>query len=747
MRPKTLFAKSADKNGVKLTLFEHTRDVFTCGERLLDLTGRAQLLALGLDPRRWAERFRRELLMCTIVHDTGKSTSCFQPLLETPGFVAQPIRHEAVSYWIARRPEMRSWLHKVIGDPTAVELLLWAVAGHHRKFPPDRAVAEPMEVYLGHDDFRATLEWGAERLGFPKPPRMEDATIRFTPARVSVIRELEDAHVEAENLFRAIKRDRPEEARYLAGLKACLIAADVAGSIRRHGTQTMVAWMGEAFENVPSVEDLDGVVKYKLGSKKLHGFQEDVGTATERVVFVRAGCGSGKTLAAYHWAARAAARLGRDLRVFFCYPTTGTASEGYRDYLKDVDLPTGLIHGRAEVDMRLLGLGDDDEGEPGRAAIDSAGALDHWSTPLVSCTVDTVLGLLQNNRRGVYLWPSVAGAAVVFDEIHSYDDDLFAALLRFLKEMRGIPCLLMTASLPKGRLQRVKDALAEIKEPLGIIPGPEEHETIKRYKRAFDDPQQRIEETLARGGKVLWVVNTVDEAMRLYDETMRLYECGRTSGVKPLIYHSRFRYRDRVERHRAVIDAFGKAGPAIAFCTQVAELSLDLNADLLITQLAPIPALIQRLGRLNRRAKDDDPWPFIVHRLDSVSTAPYEPEELEEADAWLKSLGSGGLSQRNLVESWSSRPEAAWKPVACAWLDGGFATRPGPLRQGSPGIEIILREDVEAVRSGTKPEEVRIPMLTPRDRDWHNWDELAFCKVPPPGRVDYDPTRGARWTR
>ena len=181
--------------------------------------------------------------------------------------------------------------------------------------------------------------------------------------------------------------------------------------------------------------------------------------------------------------------------------------------------------------MRLLGLGDDDqpdriksgtgEDEPGRAPCDSGGALDHWSTPLVSCTVDTVLGLVQNNRRGVYLWPSVAGSAIVFDEIHSYDDGLFAALLRFLKEMRGIPCLLMTASLPEGRLQRLKDALAEINERLGTIEGPESHETIKRYRRESDDRRQRIEATLSAGGKVLWVVNTVDQAMTLSRSTRR----------------------------------------------------------------------------------------------------------------------------------------------------------------------------------------------------------------------------------
>ena len=114
------------------------------------------------------------------------------------------------------------------------------------------------------------------------------------------------------------------------------------------------------------------------------------------------------------------------------------------------------------------------------AAVDLSGALDHWSTPLVSCTVDTVLGLVQNNRRGIYLWPSVAGAAVVFDEIHSYDDDLFGALLRFLRDVRGIPCLLMTASLPDWRLQRIKDELSGVGEIIGTVLVRNRHEAIRR---------------------------------------------------------------------------------------------------------------------------------------------------------------------------------------------------------------------------------------------------------------------------
>ncbi len=749
MRPSTLLAKSARCGAAEVTLLEHTSDVMEAARALLKMTGEAQLRAFGLDIGIWLGRFARDLLVAVLLHDLGKSNSCFQAMIRDPhGGVRQPIRHEAVSYWIARLPVVREWIDTCVGDRLAVYSVLWAIAGHHRKFPPDPCRAEEMAVYLGHDDFRRTLEWGAQQINLPAPPILVDSSIRFTPARASVALQFQDEAAESAEQFEAMRNECPDWRNYVALLKACLIGSDVAGSIRRRGNQTMVEWIEQAFRSVPTIQQLDSIVTTKLGGNALRGFQEEMGRSPRRVVFVRAGCGSGKTAGAYRWAARTAERLGRNLRVYFCYPTTGTASEGYRDYLKDVDVDAALIHGRAEVDMELLGLGDDEGQEtqaaassdsgPGRSAAVTAGALEHWSTPLVSCTVDTVLGLLQNNRRGVYLWPSLAGSAFVFDEIHAYDDRLFAALLRFLRELRGIPCLLMTASLPQPRCRQLVETLRSLGEEMDVIPGPEKHETIKRYRRLRpEQPWVSVCQTLLRSGKVLWVVNTVDEAIRLAD-------CNEARPFEPMVYHSRFRYMDRVERHKDVIGAFKGPGPVLAFCTQVAEMSLDISADLLVTQLAPIPALIQRLGRLNRRATGDDPWPFIVTYRDSPS--PYEQAELEDADRWLDTLGDAALSQRDLASSWTDPENTETADYPCLWLDGGFKSLPGPLRDSTPGIEIIMAEDEPDVRSGrSRPELVRIPMTMPRSRDWREWPEIAFCKVPPAGFVDYDPRRGARW--
>ncbi len=123
---------------------------------------------------------------------------------------------------------------------------------------------------------------------------------------------------------------------------------------------------------------------------------------------------------------------------------------------------------------------------------------------------------------------------------------------------------------------------------------------------------------------MLWVVNTVDEAVELYHRVREW------SDWPVVAYHARFRYADRVRKHKAVIHAFekGNRGPFLAITTQVCEVSLDLSADLLVTDLAPVPAMIQRLGRLNRFVSPEAPGsPRSALVLTPPHGRPYEQIE------------------------------------------------------------------------------------------------------------------------
>src|SRR4029077_19764152 len=95
-------------------------------------------------------------------------------------------------------------------------------------------------------------------------------------------------------------------------------------------------------------------------------FQSAVAHSQTAVTSVKAGCGSGKTLAAYMWAAKNHPTR----RLYFCYPTTGTATEGFKDYLLQPEVKADLFHSRREVDFEIiLSTGRDGKNAEAEAAI------------------------------------------------------------------------------------------------------------------------------------------------------------------------------------------------------------------------------------------------------------------------------------------------------------------------------------------------------------------------------------------
>ena len=300
----------------------------------------------------------------------------------------------------------------------------------------------------------------------------------------------------------------------------------------------------------------------------------------------------------------------------------------------------------------------------------------------------------------------------------------------------------MTASLPKAREIALRTLLKDHRNiELGPLAGPKDLEEMPRYKQAVladNDPVPLIRGTLERSGKVLWVCNTVSRVMDAAD---------RSSNFNPLIYHSRFKYEDRVRRHKAVIDAYDDAGPTLAICSQVAEMSLDLSADLLVTDLAPVPALIQRLGRLNRRSRPDraiPPKPFTI--VEPSSPLPYTSSDLGAACVWLARLPTDQISQKHLADAWEQTGDHTPVLVDSAWLDGGPTTTVKELRDGSHGITVLMEEDLPRVRHNRKEVgKLMLPMLP--TAGWERWPRERGLPIAPIGTVSYDSQRGALWRR
>ena len=203
------------------------------------------------------------------------------------------------------------------------------------------------------------------------------------------------------------------------------------------------------------------------------------------------------------------------------------------------------------------------------------------------------------------------------------------------------------------------------------------------------------------------------------------------------------------------MEAFRRDGSALVIATQVAEMSLDLSATLLVTDLSPVPALIQRLGRLNRYAREGDaPCPFwVVEPRDErgePALLPYQEEGWWESSlGWLDRLPVEAISQSDLSAAWEAlMEEAPSSPcVSSSWMEGGPRTEVRPLRAPAPGVTVILERDLAALRRGSKRlAEVLLPMNAP-PREWTTWERYRGIPVAPEGAVDYEEEGGASWRR
>ena len=166
-------------------------------------------------------------------------------------------------------------------------------------------------------------------------------------------------------------------------------------------------------------------------------------------------------------------------------------------------------------------------------------------------------------------------------------------------------------------------------------------------------------------------------------------------------YHSRFKLADRRTQHNSIISSFRTpSGPLLAMTTQVCEMSLDLDADVLITEHAPIAALIQRMGRCNRRGKPRGDELGEVYIYPPTDSLPYKPEEIKEAQPFVSALDGEVLSQADLEAIMEKHQPVQREPERfSSFLESGCYAMSYPYREGEEfTVPAVLDGDVEEWR-------------------------------------------------
>ena len=362
--------------------------------------------------------------------------------------------------------------------------------------------------------------------------------------------------------------------------------------------------------------------------------------------------GSGKTEAALVLAHRLMA-AGKGSGLYFALPTMATANAMYervdamhRSLFRDGAEPSlVLAHGArhlSEAFSRSISPAKGREDWRAGDALEEAGAActawlaDNRKKALLASvgvgTVDQALLASLPSRHQALRLIGLIRSVLLVDEVHAHDPymhTLLCTLLRFHAALGG-SAVLLSATLPDAmREELVQSFRAGLRcNPSGVSrddfplatrvasDGVQEDALASRPGTGREVQVERVDDEAAAmdllvaaaedGRCACWVRNSVDDAAEAHAELSRRLQPDRVT-----LFHARFALGDRLEIEQRVLDTFGphsghdQRRGQVLVATQVVEQSLDLDFDLLITDLAPIDLVIQRLGRLRRHPRDE----------------------------------------------------------------------------------------------------------------------------------------------
>jgi CRISPR-associated endonuclease/helicase Cas3 len=354
-------------------------------------------------------------------------------------------------------------------------------------------------------------------------------------------------------------------------------------------------------------------------------------------------------------------------------------------------------------------------------------------------TIDqALLAALQTRHVFVRLF-GLAHKTVILDEIHAYDAYMTALLERLLEWLGalGSSVVLLSATLPDSRRLRLVEAYARgagysfdkdkmqahypriswaSRAGCGAREVGVSARSTRRLELEWVDGAlpaegvpftlgERLRAALEAGGCAAVICNTVSRAQQVY-LALKPYFPGTADDGEPVldILHARYLYEDRQKREKRTLVRFGKLGGevemedgtvqkvrrpdrAVLVSTQIIEQSLDLDFDLMVTDLAPVDLMLQRSGRLHRHERTrpgglGHPVLWICKPRDGEDVPIFDPGFVKVYD------------EHVLLRTWlesKSRTEVQVPGDVENLIEGVYADRPCPTEE-CPALQSAWNE-------------------------------------------------------
>ncbi|MFN3382157.1 MAG: CRISPR-associated helicase Cas3', partial [Runella zeae] len=661
-----------------------------------------------------ADDFWYESFVAVLFHDLGKCSDNFQYLMD---FVSIPEnKNKQPDYGKLVRHEFLSGLFLVNLRPDLLKnpYSLFSVFTHHKAFTIDFFAGQMGEWSVKRENIQAFFDYVRVRLEeeFPKDPRNaqffnEEATnkvIQFYEKEELANMAAMSARATALVYERAIANVKSENRKDYIYQKAMLVASDWTASQerdRRHlekpfdfDEEKLKKVMLDRLEKAGKAE--------KVKSFDLMDFQKNAGAQKGDVIAI-APTGSGKTEASLLWAFQKK----EFQKILYLLPTRNTCNAIYlrfKDYFGETD--TAVVHSLAklfrqnEAERRAKDEGEINDGSHSFEFVtylrDQA-----FFRPITVSTIDQLLTIGFNAGEWELRTFHLKNAKVIIDEVHAYAPytlGLLVATIQYLKTNFGTEFFVMSATLPKklqALFQRILVGDA-VKTP--IIEREllnKARNTIYTLDKQIADLKGDIIKRLEEGNKVLVVVNTVDGAIDLYNSLKT--EC---EVYGPICYHSRFTQKDRLGKEKAILDNEKTKHSKLLIATQVVEVSLDIDYDILFTENAPIDAIVQRAGRVNRERSDTRQTEVIVFKHEPVTEDVYKMPEQDYADAEQNNILSNTFSKLS-ERSGDRLSEQDWLDLVDEiYKDWDFESDPS-YKEGLKKYDVIQRNNLNYIMDFT----------------------------------------------
>lgn len=666
-----LLAKSKDKqsNLPPVSLKEHIEDCLSIFEFVkYAFPKAAEVSNLGLD-------FWKLLKLSIIFHDLGKAHQEFQKLL-----------NEQDNHWNFQRHELFS-----IPFVEAIEnlnketkhLLKLAIAGHHKDF---ETLQKQLDLYQTENNF-GMLPVATDQKNFEQS-FLENVAID------RVIKLLDEfkiklSRIETKPLDGLIRiyNKNPFTVGHPQYLQLMLLFGGLKWCDHLGSAKVM------KIENI-EISDFDFLERKRIELQNL-GFdfyqhQIDCSKIIGNLILT-APTGSGKTESAILWLKSQFENYGQG-RVFYILPFTASINAMFERLSSDLgENNVGMLHGK--LSDYLNNYFDDLQYsiDVKKENINSLRSkFKSIATPFKVVTPFQLLKHLFGLKGYEQGFLELTGSYLIFDEIHAYNPETFAqikVLLEFLTCKFKTKVMIMTATLPQFFLKELEQSIGNFER---ITANEKLYSQFKRHKiilkeGILNNSLEGIVEKLKDGKKVLVVCNTVKSSQNVYKELKAF-----VGNNKSVLLHGSFSGADRSEKEKALKNDHIQ----LLVGTQAIEVSLDIDYDMIYTEPAPIDALIQRFGRVNRK-REKGICPCYVFTQNEVNDFYiYSKETIERTlIVLLKIESEGGVIDEAQLQNTIDEVYPAWSSEDKKKFDNQYAYLIEALKLLSPLMKNKHSED------------------------------------------------------